>query len=70
MYIDVYKRQPSGNREMSNADYVATTAIIRSLEPLGIKVLDHIIVCDKNWKNNFSFAKEKYLGLKYNISAD
>ena len=48
----------------------ATTAIIRSLEPLGIKVLDHIIVCDKNWKNNFSFAKEKYLGLKYNISAD
>ena len=55
---------------MSNADYVATTAIIRSLEPLGIKVLDHIIVCDKNCKNNFSFAKEKYFGLKYNISAD
>ena len=73
--LDINKRlinhnHPSGNREMSNADYVATTAIIRSLEPLGIKVLDHIIVCDKNWKNNFSFAKEKYLGLKYNISAD
>ena len=68
--IVILHNHPSGNREMSNADYVATTAIIRSLEPLGIKVLDHIIVCDKNWKNNFSFAKEKYLGLKYNISAD
>lgn len=69
-FVIIGHNHPSGNREMSNADYVATTAIIRSLEPLGIKVLDHIIVCDKNWKNNFSFAKEKYFGLKCNISAD
>lgn len=69
-FVIIGHNHPSGNREMSRADYVATTAVIKSLEPLGIKVLDHIIVCDKNWKNNFSFAKEKYFGLKYDVSAE
>ena len=36
-FVIIGHNHPSGNREMSNADYVATTAIIRSLEPLGIK---------------------------------
>ncbi|MDO5388594.1 MAG: JAB domain-containing protein [Clostridia bacterium] len=54
---------PSGFCEPSENDYKITGDINRGLELLGIKLLDHIIICgDKN----YSFARNRFFGLNYN----
>lgn len=54
---------PSGFCEPSENDYKITGDLNRGLELLGIKLLDHIIICgDKN----YSFARNRFFGLNYN----
>lgn len=62
VYIILAHNHPNGNLKPSNPDIATTTAIKNFLEPLGIKVLDHIIVCGDDC---YSFASHRLCGLKY-----
>lgn len=49
---------PGGSTEPSNADIMVTKKIVKALEPVSIKVVDHIIVAGPNY---FSFAEKGML---------
>ena len=52
---------PSGNNEPSEADNKATEELRVKFESLGIKMIDHIIICgDKN----FSYARNRRKGFR------
>ena len=61
-FVIIGHNHPSGFCEPSTEDYQITRALSDGLESLKIKLIDHIIICgDKN----FSFAKNRYFGMKY-----
>ncbi len=60
-FVILAHNHPSGTCEPSEADYIATRTFTTKFETLGIRLLDHIIICgDKN----YSFANEGYFGMK------
>ncbi len=62
-FVIIGHNHPGGTPQPSDGDINVTKKIKSALEPLGIKILDHIIVCGKE---NFSFAKKGLCKLKYN----
>ncbi len=63
-FVIIGHNHPSGICEPSENDYAMTGEIKRGLESLGIKMIDHIIVCGNK---NFSFSKCRYYGLTYDV---
>lgn len=63
-FVIIGHNHPSGTLKPSANDVAVTQAIKNALEPIGIKVLDHIIVCGEE---NFSFARKGLCNLKYNV---
>ncbi len=63
-FVIIGHNHPSGICEPSENDYAMTGEIKRGLESLGIRMLDHIIVCGNK---NFSFSKCRYYGLTYDV---
>ncbi len=61
-FVIIGHNHPNGNNRPSNADVEVTIKISNALSHVGIKVLDHIIVCGDN---NFSFAKKGLCNLDY-----
>lgn len=61
VYIVLTHNHPNEYCKPSNADIATTAAIKNYVEPLGVKVLDHIIVCKDEC---FSFAAHKLCGMK------
>ncbi|MCD7778564.1 MAG: hypothetical protein LUH47_08685 [Clostridiales bacterium] len=61
-YIVLTHNHPGGNLTPSGTDIKTTTTIKNYLEPLGIKVLDHIIVSGNNC---YSFAEHRLCNMKY-----
>lgn len=47
--VILYHNHPSGNTEPSDADIAFTRRVVESGELLGIEVMDHIIVTDKDY---------------------
>ncbi len=48
---------PSGNLKPSDEDFMITTNIVRAAQTLEIRVLDHLIITDKNY---YSFADNEF----------
>lgn len=63
VFVIIGHNHPGGTLKPSSADINITNKIKNAFEPLGIVVLDHIIVCGEE---NYSFARNKICGLKYN----
>lgn len=63
VFVIIGHNHPGGTLKPSAADITITNKIKNALEPLGIIMLDHIIVCGEE---NYSFARNKICGLKYN----
>lgn len=63
-FVIIGHNHPNGTPKPSSADITVTNRIVNVFEPLGIKVLDHIIVCGKT---NYSFAQKGLCHLNYNI---
>ncbi|MCD8215422.1 MAG: hypothetical protein LUC97_07270 [Clostridiales bacterium] len=61
-YVILAHNHPGGNLGPSKTDLKTTSAIKNYLDPLGIKVLDHIIVSGDKC---YSFAEHKLCGMKY-----
>lgn len=61
-FVIIAHNHPSGTPRPSTGDLDVTRKIKDSLEPFGIRVLDHIIVCGED---NFSFANKGLCNLKY-----
>jgi DNA repair protein RadC len=59
-YAVIGHNHPSGGKKPSREDVAATDKIIRALSLIGVTVMDHIIVCSNDYKENFSFAREGY----------
>ena len=49
--IILVHNHPSGNAEVSDEDYRVNKILIETGNLVGIKVLDHLIVGDENWKS-------------------
>ncbi len=61
-FVIIGHNHPNGNNRPSNADVDVTIKINNALSHVGIKVLDHIIICGKD---SFSFAKKGLCNLGY-----
>ncbi len=61
-FVIIGHNHPNGNIRPSNADVDVTIKISAALDHVGIKVLDHIIICGKD---SFSFAKKGLCNLGY-----
>lgn len=61
-FVIIGHNHPSGICEPSENDYALTGKLKRNLEAMGIRMIDHIIICGNK---NFSFARNKYYGLNY-----
>lgn len=61
-YVIVGHNHPGGSMRPSSNDIEITHKIINAFEPLGITVLDHIIVCGIG---NYSFAQNSLCHMKY-----
>lgn len=56
--IVVVHNHPTGNSAPSNADIEQTRGLKRALSAIGVSLLDHVIVGDKEF---FSFSEDKLL---------
>lgn len=63
-FVIIGHNHPGGTLKPSSGDVNVTQKIKLAFEPLGIKMLDHIIVCGEE---NFSFARKGLCNLKYNV---
>lgn len=61
-YAIIGHNHPAGINEPSEADVLITRKLIEGLSAVGVRLLDHIIICGFNY---FSFTKEGYFGLSY-----
>lgn len=61
-FVIIGHNHPNGNKKPSSADTEVTMRIRSALEHVGIQVLDHIIICGKDY---FSYAENKLCNLKY-----
>lgn len=61
-FVIIGHNHPGGTAKPSAPDVQATTKIKDALEMVGIRLIDHIIVCDDNY---FSFAKKELCNLGY-----
>ncbi|MCD8089255.1 MAG: hypothetical protein LUD81_01275 [Clostridiales bacterium] len=61
-FVVLTHNHPGGSLSPSSADVNTTTRIKDYLEPLGIKMLDHIIVSGEKY---YSFAEHRLCGMKY-----
>jgi DNA repair protein RadC len=59
-YAVLGHNHPGGGKEPSQEDIIATKMIINALSLIGVKLMDHIIVCSNDYRNNFSFARKGY----------
>ena len=60
-FVILGHNHPSGESTPSDDDIAMTNAVMSALLPLGVRVLDHIIICSANWSESFSFAKNGML---------
>ena len=61
-YVIIAHNHPGGTSEPSRSDMNLTEALNEGFSALGIRLMDHIIICGRQY---FSFAKERYCGLTY-----
>lgn len=61
-FVVLAHNHPGGNLRPSAADINTTERIKEYLEPLGIRVIDHIIVCENK---SFSFADHRLCNMSY-----
>lgn len=64
-FVIIGHNHPSQTKKPSGSDVDITQNIKRALEPLGIKMLDHIIVCGEE---NYSFARHGLCSLRYDVN--
>lgn len=62
-FVIIGHNHPNGVPKPSSSDIMVTDRIVSAFEPLGIKVLDHIIICSNG---NYSFAQKGLCHLNYN----
>ncbi len=60
-HIMIAHNHPSNNKEPSEADVEITKRLVKSGEILGIGVIDHVIVTDREW---YSFKENKLIATK------
>lgn len=63
-FIILGHNHPNGTLNPSENDLNVTRKIVSAMEPIGIRVLDHLIICGDKY---YSFARKNNCNLKYNV---
>lgn len=63
-FVIIGHNHPAGICEPSGSDYAMTGSLKKGFESIGVILIDHIIICGNK---NYSFAKDKYFGLTYDV---